>query len=136
MTQRERDLKLKLMQPITGYQGGKRRYAHMIAERLMAFGCKRYYDIGAGSGAVTLALISLGVSPKQITSVDAGPWGWVWETIGQGKFDTMYLADLLQKAKDLPPKNVRAWVESVVLHEAPSPEIYCKPPALDQLLCG
>jgi hypothetical protein len=116
--------KIKLISPMTGYQGGKRRYALAIATRLIEFGHPRFYDLGAGSGAITLALISLGVSPTAITAVDSGPWGWVWESIGKGSFDVMYLRDLLAKAMSMPPRDVRAWVESTILQEAPSPEIF------------
>ena len=79
--------------PMCGYQGGKRRYAEYIAKRLMALGHERFYDVGAGSGAITLALVSMGVRPSQITAVDTGPWGWVWAEIGRGTFDMMYLSD-------------------------------------------
>jgi hypothetical protein len=110
--------------PMCGYQGGKRRYADAIADKLLSFGLQRFYDMGVGSGAVTLALVSKGVPPQQITAIDSGPWGWVWEEIGRGTFDMMYLRDLLEKSAAMDPRDVRKWVETAIAHEPPSAEIF------------
>lgn len=46
-----------------------------------------FVELCAGSGAVSLELISRGHDPSKITMVDAGPWGDVWRLIGAGEFD-------------------------------------------------
>lgn len=101
--------------PPTGYKGGKRRFAPLIATRILATCPSHVYDVCAGSGAVFLALIEAGLSPKSITAVEAGPWGLFWAEVASGTFALSRLKRLLT---NLPPApEVKAWLEETVAHE-------------------
>lgn len=78
---------LKALSPPTAYQGGKSRIAKLIIPFLLAEAKDYYYDLCCGSGAISLELVANGVSPKNITMVDQGPWGLFWQEIGCGSFD-------------------------------------------------
>jgi len=110
--------------PFFGYQGGKRRYAARIAAEILSFAPARVYDIGVGSGAVTLALIAAGVDPARITAVDAGPCGDVWAAIGRGVFDPERLRGLLSEARARPPQDMKRWVEQELATRPYSPEVF------------
>ena len=45
-----------------------------------------FYDLCCGSGAVAIELINRGHNPQKIHMLDAGPWGLLWKTIGDGRF--------------------------------------------------
>lgn len=111
--------KSKLVPPC-GYVGGKRKFAAEIAARLLAHRPGRVYDIGAGSGAVSLALLAAGLPAEALTMVEAGPWGWFWRDAAEGVLDVSRIRALLQHAVDLPPREVAAWVEQDVATQPPS----------------
>lgn len=97
--------------PPCGYQGGKRRYADFIAKKMISFGKPKFYDLGCGSGSVTLALINNGVNSSQITAVDAGPWGMFWREIGEGSFPVDKFVDLLKEVLSVNPKLAKSYIE-------------------------
>jgi site-specific DNA-adenine methylase len=84
-------LRHRLLPPVS-YQGGKRRQAPEIVRHMGLQRGQQFFDLCAGSGAVTLELISRGHDPAKITMVDAGPWGDVWRLVGEGTFDLDRLA--------------------------------------------
>jgi hypothetical protein len=45
---------------------------------------------------VSIAAVNAGVTPSQITMVDAGPWGLIWQSIGDGSFDLDRFRQVLQ----------------------------------------
>lgn len=109
---------------MVGYQGGKRRCADVIADVILSHRPQHVYDLGAGSGAVTLALVRRGFHPSKITAVDAGPWGDVWAAIGEGTFDVVRLEALLREAHARPPEEVKAWVEGTLASMPYTPESF------------
>lgn len=113
-----------LVEPLCSYMGAKRRYADKIVQELLALNPTRFYDLGAGSGAVTLALLRAGVEPQRITAVDAGPWGDVWSAMGRGTFDLDYLEKLLRKSQEIPPEGVKGWLENELAKGKRSPEVF------------
>ena len=69
------------------YIGGKRDSANKILKHIEIGTDQRFYDLCCGSGEISIALVKKGFEPKRITMVDIGPWGLVWEKIGNGKFN-------------------------------------------------
>lgn len=67
---------------------------------------QEFVELCAGSGAVSLELISRGHNPCKITMVDAGPWGDVWRLVGAGELDLRALEVVCGEApvdmKDIP----------------------------------
>jgi hypothetical protein len=83
------------------YQGGKSRLAPRIADAIGQV-AGDFVELCCGSGAVTLEMLRRGaVRPGDVTMVDQGPWGWVWEDIGKGAFPV----DLLRMLVAEVPKN-------------------------------
>lgn len=113
-----------MLVPMVGYQGGKRRYGALIASSILARSPSRVYDLGVGSGAVTLALLGKGFDPALITAVDAGPWGDVWAAMGAGTFDVQHLTALLHTAHDRAPIDVKRWVEEELSVLPCTPEVF------------
>jgi site-specific DNA-adenine methylase len=73
------------------YQGGKTRLAPQIIDIISReepiLCCKHvFYDLCCGSGAVSIELVSRGFNPKDVYMIDTGPWGSVWNFIGDGHF--------------------------------------------------
>jgi 16S rRNA G966 N2-methylase RsmD len=75
--------------PAVSYQGSKTRLAKSIVEKIepKLNNKTRFYDMCCGNGSISLYLVSQGLlKPEQITMIDAGPWGLVWQQIGNGSF--------------------------------------------------
>lgn len=69
------------------YQGGKTRLAADIVDYIGIDAFKTaFYDLCCGSGAVSIELVSRGFDPKDVSMYDTGPWGIVWNLIGEGHF--------------------------------------------------
>jgi len=73
------------LQPPCAYQGGKQRLAKAITS-IIRLDKQYFYDLCCGSGAVSLAFRSKGVSPDRLVLVDKSPWGLFWQEIGRGTF--------------------------------------------------
>ncbi len=112
------------MKPLSAYQGGKRRYGSVIAEHILSFSPEHVYDFGTGCGAVSIALVDAGFPSQQITAVDTGPWGLVWEAIGAGNFDLDKLEALVEEVKTIPLTSAKKWAEEDLANRAPTPEIF------------
>lgn len=112
------------MKPLCGYQGGKRRYGALIAQRILSFAPAHVYDFGTGCGAVSIALVEAGFSPHKITAVDTGPWGAVWAAIGAGVFSLDVLAALIEEVKAVSLSETKAWAEDVLAKREPTPEVF------------
>jgi len=72
------------------FQGGKQRIASQVVDHLLERAgaeSARFYDLCCGSGAITIELLSRGVSPHQIVMLDASSWGAFWAAVGNGSFD-------------------------------------------------
>jgi site-specific DNA-adenine methylase len=70
------------------YQGGKTRLAADIID-YMAPALKEanvFYDLCCGCGAVSIELVSRGFDPHDVYMIDTGPFGIVWQYIGEGHF--------------------------------------------------
>jgi 16S rRNA G966 N2-methylase RsmD len=76
------------------YQGNKWKLKEKILEIIQPVKSERFYDLCCGSGAISLELINRGWNPKDITMLDSGPWGIVWESIGKCTLDYDKLYDL------------------------------------------
>lgn len=100
----------KSLVPITQYQGGKRRLADQILDIISPEPDDHFYDLCCGAGAVSIELVKRGHSPEQITMVDAGPYGLVWEKIGNGTFDLATL-ELYCNAVPSDPTMIRSYME-------------------------
>ena len=59
-----------MLVPPCGYKGGKRVLAKLIVPHLLQTKADHYFDLCCGSGAITLALISAGIKPQQITMIE------------------------------------------------------------------
>jgi 16S rRNA G966 N2-methylase RsmD len=114
---------LKTWPPLCGYSGGKRRLAKQIVD-LFSPPTKgqKFLDLGCGSGAITMELIRRGISPQNITAVDAGPWGDFWVSIGKGEFDLAYTGRLFKRLGNMPPQEVQHWLEKEIALQPFSPE--------------
>lgn len=94
------------LQPPVLYQGSKYRIAHQLVDQIPMLEWKvfdtefEFIDGCCGSGAFTMALLERGIAaePEQITMVDSGPWGWVWEQVGRGEFPLESLRYMIQGA--------------------------------------
>ncbi|RJR10260.1 DNA adenine methylase [Candidatus Parcubacteria bacterium] len=87
----------------TAYQGGKARLAETIVKHLIeaATQTTHFYDLCCGSGAITIELLTQGISPNKITVCDAGPWGLFWKEVGSGKFDLTLFKEMLKELPSL-----------------------------------
>ena len=75
------------MKPAVAYQGGKARLASQIIDIIAReVPIITFYDMCCGSGAVSIEAVSRGVKPKNVFMYDTGPWGSVWQHIGEGHF--------------------------------------------------
>jgi 16S rRNA G966 N2-methylase RsmD len=109
---------MKLLPP-TSYQGGKVRIASKIVDILLRESTQapKYFDLCCGSGAISLELVNQGVSPKQITMLDAGPWGLVWLLVGKGNFPLKVLKEYIESIpKDL--SQVRGFMKNLAKQDA------------------
>lgn len=90
---------VKLLPPCS-YQGGKQRLAVQICDII----CNRegsdfvFYDLCCGSGAVSLEMINCGYS---VIMVDKGPFGSVWESIGNNEFNIDIFKREIEKLPDV-----------------------------------
>lgn len=90
---------VKLLPPCS-YQGGKQRLAVQICDII----CNRegsdfvFYDLCCGSGAVSLEMINRGYS---VIMVDKGPFGSVWESIGNNEFNIDIFKREIEKLPDV-----------------------------------
>ena len=88
---------IKLLPPCS-YQGGKQRLANQICdiiEEREGFDFV-FYDLCCGSGAVSLEMINRGHS---VVMIDKGPFGAVWEKVGNSDFK---IDELEREIKKLP----------------------------------
>lgn len=81
----------KLLTPAT-YQGGKQALAPQIVDFIESYRSlssnRPFYDLCCGSGAISLEMARRDTMPvSNITMLDNGPWGLLWETVGKGNFD-------------------------------------------------
>lgn len=77
------------MQAPAAYQGGKTRLAAAVVDIInidVPEPAVQFYDLCCGSGAVSIELVSRGFDPKNVTMIDTGPFGGVWQLIGEGRF--------------------------------------------------
>jgi 16S rRNA G966 N2-methylase RsmD len=88
------------MKPCCAYQGGKERYASAICEAIGLPTDKPFFDLCCGSGAVSIEAVRRGQKLSTVTMVDAGPWGMLWEAIGNGSFFTWQLEEELEKVPE------------------------------------
>lgn len=90
---------VKLLPPCS-YQGGKQRLAVQICDII----CSRessdfiFYDLCCGSGAVSLEMLNRGYS---VIMVDKGPFGSVWESIGNKEFNIDIFKREIEKLPDV-----------------------------------
>lgn len=112
------------MEPPVGYAGGKRRFAPVIVDRLLTHSPERVFDLGCGSGAVSLELLNRGFPLDKLVMLDAGPWGWFWEAVGQGTLDLPRVRGFFEHILKLPPLRVAAFVEAEVASLPPSAETF------------
>lgn len=111
-----------MLVPPCGYKGGKRVLAKLIIPHLLQTKADHYFDLCCGSGAITLALVSAGIKPQQITMVEAGPWGMFWKKIADGSFSVEKVEKLLSERPN--PKLVKDWVEEMVCKMPVSAETF------------
>jgi site-specific DNA-adenine methylase len=114
------------MQPPCAYQGGKQRLASKIVNLLMielssgqSVSSAKFADLCCGSGAVSIELVKRGVAPSNLVMVDKGPWGIVWETVGNGTFD---LGEFRKVIDQLPkdPRDIQGYVSLLSKQQVPS----------------
>lgn len=84
------------------YVGSKKRFADKILNNIKIEENQRFYDMCCGSGEISIALVKRGFDPRRITMVDSGPWGMVWEKIGNGKFDLKRFAGICDHFNSYP----------------------------------
>tara|TARA_R110002126_G_scaffold4961_2_gene25918 strand:+ start:2732 stop:3574 length:843 start_codon:yes stop_codon:yes gene_type:complete len=113
-----------LLVPPCGYKGGKRRFAKAIAAEIRSHRPRTIYDVGAGSGAVSLALLAGGWEASRLTLVEAGPWGLFWAAAAAGTLDVSRIEALLRDEIPDDPRAVKAWVEDLAASGDRSPETF------------
>lgn len=113
-----RPRRVHLLPPVS-YQGGKRRQAPEIVRHMALDPEQEFWDLCAGSGAVSLELISRGHNPAKITMVDAGPWGDVWQLVGAGEFDLRTL-EIICREVDVAPDKVPDALKEIALSILPT----------------
>lgn len=86
--------------PPCSYQGGKQRLSQQICDIIeeKAGNDFIFYDLCCGSGSVGLEMINRG---HYTIFVDKGPYGAVWEAIGQNKFDIHRLQEEIDKLPEI-----------------------------------
>ena len=91
------------MKPAVAYQGGKARLAAAIVDYITNdVIITKFHDLCCGSGAVAIEMVSRGFDPKHVSMIDCGPWGVVWELIGEGHFSL----GVFKSYVDQVPKNL------------------------------
>lgn len=75
------------IRPPFQYQGGKYRFAPLIVPHLLGTHADVYFDVFAGSGAITLEMIKQGVDPAKIVMVEGSIFGRFWRQMAEGTFD-------------------------------------------------
>lgn len=108
------------------YQGGKQRVAAELADYILSRerGRGRVFDVCCGSGVVTLAFLSRGVLPSEITMCDAGSWGAFWRAVGSGEFDSSkFRAYCDALPRDL--TKVKSFLSELSRAPADEDEVYC-----------
>tara|TARA_Y100000052_G_scaffold1262_1_gene1027 strand:- start:956 stop:1798 length:843 start_codon:yes stop_codon:yes gene_type:complete len=113
----------KRLVPVCGYKGGKRRWSRQIADHLLSCSAEPVYDVGAGSGAVSLSLIEAGLQPNNLIMIDSGPWGEFWKSGVTGELDTDLIERMLLHDRPEDPRQVREWVMNEVA-QTYSPESF------------
>jgi len=99
---------LPRMVAAVSYQGGKGRLAEKIVDHFnMQY--PKFYDLCCGSGAVSIEMVNRGYNPYNITMADKGPWGKVWESIGEGSFD---VGKFIKHCNEIPkdPKKIQSYI--------------------------
>ncbi len=100
------------LEPPVTYQGGKGRLAERIVLNMELGPSVRFYDLCCGSGAVAIAAVNSGHPPDRIRMWDSGPWGLVWQAIGDGTFDLSVFADYCRSVPS-DPKAVKPFMEKL-----------------------
>ena len=99
------------MKSAVAYQGGKARLASQIIDIIAReVPIITFYDMCCGSGAVSIELVSRGFDPKAVTMIDTGPWGIVWQHIGEGHFSLGVFKSYIDQV----PKNLAQVKDFVV----------------------
>jgi hypothetical protein len=114
------------LQPPVLYQGSKYRIAHKLVDQIpIHLNIElEFVDGCCGSGAFAMALLEREIAqPDQITMVDSGPWGWVWEQVGRGDFPLESLRYLIQGAPKY-AEQLQSWLYTIA---EMSKEIHKKP---------
>ena len=97
----------KLQAPVV-YQGGKTTLAKSIIDVVNPPQESHFYDLCAGSGAITLELLSRGFKPENIAMYDLGTMIRFWQAVGAGTFDLDYFKSLCKPIQeDLPSAHIR-----------------------------
>lgn len=110
--------------PPCGYKGGKRRWSRQISEILLRDSPDRIYDVGAGSGAVSLSLVEAGFPADRLTLIEAGPWGGFWKAVTEGSLDITLVERLLLVERPVDPRRVKGWVEDLAAQGDLRPEVF------------
>jgi len=109
-------MKLDLEPPVT-YQGGKGRLADAIVANMELGPSAYFYDLCCGSGAIAIAAVNDGLPPERVEMWDSGPWGLVWQVIGDGTFDMATFTDYCRSVPS-DPKQIKAFMEKLYLEPA------------------
>ena len=111
-----------LIPPVT-YQGGKQRIADTILDHIDFTNATSFVDVCCGSGAVSLALLNRGYDARQITMIDAGPWGAVWKSIGEGSFSLSTFREWLSSVPS-EPRHIQAYLQDLSRQTETAGNIY------------
>ena len=98
--------------PPTAYQGGKQRIAGKILDIIRPADDVDFYDLCCGSGAVAIENINRGHNPEKIHMIDAGPWGLLWKTIGDGRFKLEKFAYWIEQVPTN-KRDIQDWVKEL-----------------------
>ena len=105
------------LEPPVTYQGGKGRLADAIVANMGLGSSAHFYDLCCGSGAVAIAAVNAGLSPERVRMWDNGPWGLVWQVIGDGTFNLKIFTDYCRSVPT-DPKKIKAFMEKLYLEPA------------------
>lgn len=103
--------------------GGKQRLASTILDTMGLDGPREdtiFYDLCCGSGAVTIELLNRGWDPRAVVMVDAGPWGRIWQALGDGSFDLDRLRaeiDAVPSEPDAVQRHLQSLASQPALHD-------------------
>lgn len=105
---------MKLKVPCS-YQGGKSRLAKKIIDIIFEENeindNTQFFDIGCGSGAITLELVNRGVHPTNITMIDIGLYGLFWNTVANNEFELDVFKKELSKIPDI--ENIQGYLQEL-----------------------